>query len=87
MDGGFGKLLMHTFVIIIVLQKLELEAPRQRESFRIQIRVWDGALKLWPFSVFGYCILLNSNLFALHPLFVGLGCWLELAWCICSLTS
>lgn len=41
MDRGFGKLLMHRFVIIIVLLKLELEAPRQRESFRIQIRVWD----------------------------------------------
>lgn len=41
MDGGFGKVLMHTFVIITVLQKLEFESPRQRESFRIQIRVWD----------------------------------------------
>lgn len=43
---------MHTFVIIIVLQKLELEAPGQRESFRIQIRVWDCALKLWLFFCF-----------------------------------
>lgn len=40
-DRGFGRLLMHRFVIIIVLLKLELEAPWQRQSFRIQIRLWD----------------------------------------------
>ena len=57
MDRGYGKLLMHRFVIIIVLLKLELEAPRQRESFRIQIRVWDWALKLGP--VFGCYIWKN----------------------------
>lgn len=54
---------MQTFVIIIVLLKLELKLLGRRRSFRIQIKVWDWTLKLWTwaFSVFGYCILHSSD--------------------------